>query len=80
MAAGGGGGGDIGANSERRLKKAMDKLYHFPKPKPKPNGPGGSKPSSSSSSALALRFCPTLSRASRVRLSLSVCSFDLGLI
>ncbi|RLN23717.1 uncharacterized protein C2845_PM07G15080 [Panicum miliaceum] len=59
MAAGGGGGGDIGADSERRLKKAMDKLYHFPKPKP--NGPGGSKPSSSS--APAPRFCPTLARA-----------------
>ncbi|KAG2589901.1 hypothetical protein PVAP13_5NG300300 [Panicum virgatum] len=49
MAAGGGGGGDIGADSERRLKKAMDKLYHFPKPKP--SGPGGSKPSSSSAPA-----------------------------
>ncbi|KAF8676100.1 hypothetical protein HU200_047605 [Digitaria exilis] len=47
MAAGGSGGGDIGADSERRLKKAMDKLYYFPKPKL--NGPGGSKPSSSSS-------------------------------
>ncbi|CAM0881609.1 unnamed protein product [Alopecurus aequalis] len=47
MAAGGGsGGGDIGADSERRLKKAMDKLYHFPKPKPNPSP--GSKPSSSS--------------------------------
>ncbi|TKW15253.1 hypothetical protein SEVIR_5G225200v4 [Setaria viridis] len=49
MAAGGGGGGDIGADSERRLKKAMDKLYHFPKPKA--NAPGGSKPSSSSAPA-----------------------------
>ncbi|CAL4975374.1 unnamed protein product [Urochloa decumbens] len=50
MAAGGGsGGGDIGADSERRLKKAMDKLYHFPKPKP--NATGGSKPSSSSAPA-----------------------------
>ena len=68
MAAGGGGGGDIGADSERRLKKAMDKLYHFPKPKP--SGPGGSKPSSSS--APAPRFCPTLSLASPVRLSLSI--------
>ncbi|KAK1665518.1 hypothetical protein QYE76_053677 [Lolium multiflorum] len=49
MATGGsgsGGGGDIGADSERRLKKAMDKLYHFPKPKPNPSP--GSKPSSSS--------------------------------
>ncbi|OEL26378.1 hypothetical protein BAE44_0012602 [Dichanthelium oligosanthes] len=46
-AGGGGGGGDIGADSERRLKKAMDKLYHFPKPKT--TGPSGSKPSSSSS-------------------------------
>ncbi|XP_044340462.1 uncharacterized protein [Triticum aestivum] len=46
MAAGGSGGGvDIGADSERRLKKAMDKLYHFPKPKPSPSP--GSKPSSS---------------------------------
>ncbi|KAL5228710.1 hypothetical protein ABZP36_016975 [Zizania latifolia] len=45
MAAGGSGGGDIGADSERRLKKAMDKLYQFPKPKPSP----GSKPSSPSS-------------------------------
>ncbi|CAO2179287.1 unnamed protein product [Urochloa humidicola] len=45
MAAGGGGGGDIGADSERRLKKAMDKLYHFPKPKP--NASGSSKPPSS---------------------------------
>ncbi|CAL4948839.1 unnamed protein product [Urochloa decumbens] len=44
-----GGGGDIGADSERRLKKAMDKLYHFPKPKP--NTSGGSKPSSSSAPA-----------------------------
>ncbi|KAM0849972.1 hypothetical protein ACQ4PT_053380 [Festuca glaucescens] len=44
--AAGGGGGDIGADSERRLKKAMDKLYHFPKPKPNPSP--GSKPSSSS--------------------------------
>ncbi|KAF0898565.1 hypothetical protein E2562_008152 [Oryza meyeriana var. granulata] len=53
MAAGGSGsgGGDIGADSERRLKKAMDKLYHFPKPKPS-TGPG-SKPSSTSSSALS---------------------------
>ncbi|WVZ69800.1 hypothetical protein U9M48_018530 [Paspalum notatum var. saurae] len=47
MAAGGGGGGDLGADSERRLKKAMDKLYHFPKPKP--SSTGGSKPSSSAS-------------------------------
>jgi hypothetical protein len=53
MAAGGsGGGGDIGADSERRLKKAMDKLYHFPKPKPNPSP--GSKPSSSSTPRLAL--------------------------
>jgi hypothetical protein len=52
MAAGGsGGGGDIGADSERRLKKAMDKLYHFPKPKPNPSP--GSKPSSSSTPRLA---------------------------
>ena len=65
MAAGGGGGGDIGADSERRLKKAMDKLYHFPKPKP-----SGSEPSSSS--APAPRFCPTLSLSSPVRLSLSI--------
>uniref|UniRef100_A0ACD5VLU4 Uncharacterized protein n=1 Tax=Avena sativa TaxID=4498 RepID=A0ACD5VLU4_AVESA len=43
---GSGGGGDIGADSERRLKKAMDKLYYFPKPKPNPSP--GSKPSSSS--------------------------------
>lgn len=47
MAAGEGGGGDIGADSERRLKKAMDKLYHFPKPKS--SSTGGSKPSSSTS-------------------------------
>uniref|UniRef100_A0A0D9V2P7 C3HC-type domain-containing protein n=1 Tax=Leersia perrieri TaxID=77586 RepID=A0A0D9V2P7_9ORYZ len=52
MAAGGsGGGGDIGADSERRLKKAMDKLYHFPKPKPPSSG---SKPPSSSSSTLSI--------------------------
>ncbi|KAL5222994.1 hypothetical protein ABZP36_027707 [Zizania latifolia] len=44
MAAGGSGSGDIGAYSERRLKKAMDKLYHFPKPRPNPS----SKPSTSS--------------------------------
>lgn len=50
---GGGGGGDIGADSERRLKKAMDKLYHFPKPKAG-TGPGSSKPSSASTSS-ALR-------------------------
>ncbi|XP_021312975.1 uncharacterized protein LOC8082514 isoform X3 [Sorghum bicolor] len=49
MAAGGGGGGDISADSERRLKKAMDKLYHFPKPKS--SSTGGSKPSSSASAA-----------------------------
>ncbi|TVU34498.1 hypothetical protein EJB05_16333 [Eragrostis curvula] len=49
MAAGGsGGGGDLGPESERRLKKAMDKLYHFPKPKP---SSASSKPSSSSASA-----------------------------
>uniref|UniRef100_A0A804QW09 C3HC-type domain-containing protein n=1 Tax=Zea mays TaxID=4577 RepID=A0A804QW09_MAIZE len=47
MAAGEGGGGDIGADSERRLQKAMDKLYHFPKPKS--SSTGGSKPSSSTS-------------------------------
>uniref|UniRef100_A0A0E0FPB8 C3HC-type domain-containing protein n=1 Tax=Oryza nivara TaxID=4536 RepID=A0A0E0FPB8_ORYNI len=53
-AGGGGGGGDIGADSERRLKKAMDKLYHFPKPKAG-TGPGSSKPSSAStSSALSI--------------------------
>jgi hypothetical protein len=57
MAAGGGGGGDIGADSERRIKKAMDKLYHFPKPKA--NAPGGSKPLSSSAPAPAPRFYPT---------------------
>ncbi|KAG8077237.1 hypothetical protein GUJ93_ZPchr0007g4311 [Zizania palustris] len=45
MAAGGSGSGDIGAYSERRLKKAMDKLYHFPKPRPNPS----SKPPSTSS-------------------------------
>jgi hypothetical protein len=55
MAAGGGGGGDISADSERRLKKAMDKLYHFPKPKS--SSTGGSKASSSVS---APRFCPNL--------------------
>jgi hypothetical protein len=55
MAAGGGGGGDISADSERRLKKAMDKLYHFPKPKS--SSTGGSK---ASSSASAPRFCPNL--------------------
>ncbi|XP_062214522.1 uncharacterized protein LOC133915394 [Phragmites australis] len=49
MAAGGSGGGDIGADSERRLKKAMDKLYHFPKHKPNNPSTGGSRPSSSSS-------------------------------
>jgi hypothetical protein len=68
-AAGSGGGGDIGADSERRLKKAMDKLYHFPKPKPKPSSTG-SKPSSTSASAP--RFCPTVARA-----SLSLCVWFL---
>ncbi|KAI4964131.1 hypothetical protein ZWY2020_006998 [Hordeum vulgare] len=51
MAGGGsGGGGDIGADSERRLKKAMDKLYHFPKPKPNPS-PSSKPPSSSTPSS-----------------------------
>jgi hypothetical protein len=59
VAADSGGGGDIGADSERRLKKAIDKLYHFPKPKPSSTG---SKPSSTSASAP--RFCPTVARAS----------------
>ncbi|KAG8065717.1 hypothetical protein GUJ93_ZPchr0004g38947 [Zizania palustris] len=45
MAARGGGSGDIGVYFERRLKKAMDKLYRFPKPRPNPN----SKPPSTSS-------------------------------
>ncbi|KAK3161229.1 hypothetical protein QOZ80_1BG0074190 [Eleusine coracana subsp. coracana] len=53
-AAGSGGGGDIGAESERRLKKAMDKLYHFPKPK---TSSTGSKPSSSST------WAPSFGRA-----------------
>ncbi|KAL6615543.1 hypothetical protein ACP70R_037813 [Stipagrostis hirtigluma subsp. patula] len=49
---GGGGGGDIAADSERRLKKAMDKLYHFPKPRSNnPSSGSSSKPSSSSVSA-----------------------------
>ncbi|XP_062204561.1 uncharacterized protein LOC133906618 [Phragmites australis] len=51
MAGGGSGGGDIGADSERRLKKTMDKLYHFPKPKPNNPSTGGSKPPSSSALA-----------------------------
>lgn len=69
-AAGSGGGRDIGADSERRLKKAMDKLYHFPKPK---TGSTGSKSSSSTS---APRFCPTMLAPPLPCVS----GFDVGLI
>lgn len=77
MAAGEGGGGDIGADSERRLQKAMDKLYHFPKPKS--SSTGGSKPSSSTS---APRFCPNrfCSRLLCASLSLIYYAIDVLLI
>ncbi|KAL6842518.1 hypothetical protein ACP4OV_027362 [Aristida adscensionis] len=50
---GGGGGGDIGADSERRIKKAMDKLYHYPKPRSSNPSAGSSTSSKPSSSAQA---------------------------